>query len=117
MKLKDIIVILLGVMLCIFLGYLAFTARHWWEWIFIVLPPRSRRLSRIVPTRDLFFYDNICHAKFCAKGCIFPGIRYNIYKRSVISLRLGDVLVFDGGRIGRVSEPAFHMAVKLWALK
>lgn len=26
----------------------------------------------------------------------------------------GDVLVFDGGRIGRVSEPAFHKAVKLW---
>ena len=37
MKFKDIIVILLGLMLCIFLGYLAFTARHWWEWIFIVL--------------------------------------------------------------------------------
>lgn len=37
MKFKDIIVILLGLMLCIFLGYLAFTARHWWEWLFIVL--------------------------------------------------------------------------------
>lgn len=36
MKLKDIIIILLGLMLCIFLGYLAFTAQHWWEWLFIV---------------------------------------------------------------------------------
>lgn len=30
---------------------------------------------------------------------------------------VGGVLVFDGGRIGRVSEPAFHKAVKLWNLK
>lgn len=37
MKFKDIIVILLGLILCIFLGYLAFTAQHWWEWIFIIL--------------------------------------------------------------------------------
>lgn len=35
LKLKDIIAILLGILLCIFLGYLAFTVVHWWEWIFI----------------------------------------------------------------------------------
>lgn len=35
MKLKDIIVILLGILLCILLGYLAFTVTQWWEWIVI----------------------------------------------------------------------------------
>lgn len=35
MKLKDIVVILLGILLCIVLGYLAFTVAHWWEWIVI----------------------------------------------------------------------------------
>lgn len=35
MKFKDIIVILLGIILCVFLGYFAFTVNHWWEWPFI----------------------------------------------------------------------------------
>lgn len=35
LKFKDIIVILLAMLLCIFLGYLAFTVTKWWEWIFI----------------------------------------------------------------------------------
>ena len=35
LKFKDIIVILLAVLLCIFLGYLAFTITKWWEWLFI----------------------------------------------------------------------------------
>lgn len=35
MKRKDIIVILLGILLCIALGYLAFTVVHWWEWLVI----------------------------------------------------------------------------------
>ena len=32
---KDIVVILLAILLCIFLGYLAVTITKWWEWIFI----------------------------------------------------------------------------------
>lgn len=35
LKFKDIVMILLAVLLCIFLGYLAVTVTHWWEWIFI----------------------------------------------------------------------------------
>lgn len=35
MKLKDIILILLGILLCVFLGYVAFTAGSWWEWVII----------------------------------------------------------------------------------
>ena len=32
---KDIVVILLAILLCIFLGYLAVTITKRWEWIFI----------------------------------------------------------------------------------
>ncbi|MBQ2763719.1 MAG: hypothetical protein IJO94_04000 [Firmicutes bacterium] len=35
LKFKDIVVILLAILLCIFLGYLAVTITKWWEWIFI----------------------------------------------------------------------------------
>lgn len=37
MKLKDIFVILIAVLFCVFIGYLAFTIQHWWEWLFIVV--------------------------------------------------------------------------------
>ncbi|MBQ4092364.1 MAG: hypothetical protein IJC82_03525 [Firmicutes bacterium] len=37
MKLKDIIMILFAILICIFLGYMAFTAANWWEWIIILL--------------------------------------------------------------------------------
>lgn len=40
-----------------------------------------------------------------------------MFVKKTTEIPFGDVLVFDGGRIGRVSEPAFHMAVKLWDLK
>lgn len=36
MRLKDIIVIFIGLLLCVTLGYLAFTIQHWWEWLFLV---------------------------------------------------------------------------------
>lgn len=35
MKLKDIFMILIMILLCVFLGFLAFTADHWWEWAII----------------------------------------------------------------------------------
>ena len=37
MKFKDIIMILIALLICIFLGYTAFTAANWWEWIIIGL--------------------------------------------------------------------------------
>ena len=36
MKLKDLFVIFVGLLLCILLGYLAFTVQHGWEWPFLV---------------------------------------------------------------------------------
>ena len=36
-KLKDILVIFIALLLCVSLGYLAFTAQKWWEWCFLVV--------------------------------------------------------------------------------
>lgn len=36
MHIKDIIAIIIGIIICAGLCFLALTVSHWWEWIFIV---------------------------------------------------------------------------------